>query len=76
MTTTTIRKKLHQFIDKMDDKKAAAIYTIFLDEADPVVQRKNLVLAEREKYLKGEGKSYSWAKVKQMALNKEKRHAI
>ena len=33
-------------------------------------------MAEREKFLHGEGKSFSWDEVKQMALNKEKRNAI
>ena len=76
MTTTVIRKKLHQLIDEMDDKKAAAIYMLFKEGADTDLQRKNLVMAEREKYLKGEGKSYSWTVVKKMAENKEKRHAV
>jgi len=31
MNTTAIRQKLHHFIDSMEDKKAAAIYTLFED---------------------------------------------
>lgn len=38
--------------------------------------RRRMIEQEREKYLRGEGKSYSWEEVKQMAVNKEKRHAI
>ena len=76
MTTTAIRKKLHQLIDDMDDEKAAAIYQLVTEEPDTNQQRKNLVLAERENYLKGKGKSYSWTVVKKMAVNKEKRHAV
>ena len=38
--------------------------------------RKKMIEQEREKYLRGEGASYSWEEVKQMAVNKEKRHAI
>lgn len=76
MNTTRIREKLHRFIDTMEDKKAAAVYMLFADEIDTDLQRKNLVLAEREKYLKGEGKSYTWDEVKQMALKKGKRHAL
>ena len=34
MDTTNIREKLHQFIDKMEDKKAAAIYTLFEAEIE------------------------------------------
>ncbi len=76
MTTSVIRQKLHQFIDTIEDKRAAAIYTLFEDEMDTTEQRKKLVLAEREKYLKDEGKSYSWEEVKTMATNKAKTHAL
>jgi hypothetical protein len=71
-----IRQKLHQFIDAIEDKKAAAIYTLFEDEIDTDSQRRKLIQAEREKYFRGEGKSYSWDEVKQMAMNKEMRHVL
>ena len=32
MSTLTIRQKLHQFIDEIEEKKAEAIYTIFENE--------------------------------------------
>ncbi len=76
MNTIGIRKKLHDFIDTIEDKKAEAIYTLFEDEMDTDAQRKRLIQSEREKYIRGEGPSYSWDEVKDMALNKEKRHAI
>jgi hypothetical protein len=76
MNTTGIREKLHQYIDAIGDKKAAAIYALFEDDIDSDAARKRLVLAEREKYLGGEGRSFSVDEVKEMALNKEKRHAI
>ncbi len=76
METLDIRRKLHQFIDSMEDKKAAAIYTLLEGEIDTDAQRKRLVLAEREQYLRGDGSSYSWDDVKEMALHKEKRHAL
>ncbi|HUZ58994.1 MAG TPA: hypothetical protein VMU83_09445 [Hanamia sp.] len=34
METSIIRKKLHQFIETIEDKKAEAIYTLFEDEID------------------------------------------
>lgn len=34
MTSTTIRKKLHHFIDNIEEKKAKAIYTLFETEID------------------------------------------
>ena len=76
MNTTGIRKKLHDFIDTIGDKKAEAIYTLLEDQMDTDAQRKKLIQSEREKYLNGDGKSYSWDEVKEMALNKEKRHAL
>ncbi len=76
MTTSIIRKKLHQYIDTMEDKKAAAFYALLADEMDMAEQRKKLILAEREKYLNGEGKSYTWNEVKEMAMNKTKRRVV
>ncbi len=32
MTVNTIRQKLHEFIDKIEEKKIQAIYTIFEEE--------------------------------------------
>jgi hypothetical protein len=73
-----IREKLHQFIDSIEDKKAEAIYTLFENEIENDVdaRRLSLVKEEREKYLKGEGKSFIWEEVKQMALNKSERHKL
>jgi hypothetical protein len=70
-----IREKLHHFIDSIEDKKAQAIYTLFEEEIenDTDAQRKRLIKTERQRYLNGEGKSYSWKEVKQMALNKGER---
>ena len=76
MNTINIRQRLHQFIDGVEDKKAKAIYTLFADDIDPELKRKDLILAERKKILKGEGKLYSWKEVKQMATNKNKRNAL
>jgi hypothetical protein len=44
------------------------------EDADLTEIRRNMVQEEREKYLKGEGISYSWEEVKQMAIDKEKRN--
>jgi hypothetical protein len=46
------------------------------EEADLTELRRSLVQEEREKYLTGEGRSYSWEEVKQMAIDKEKRNAL
>ena len=46
------------------------------EEADTDDLRKQLVMEERAKYLKGEGKSFSWDEVKDMAIDKEKRNGL
>lgn len=38
--------------------------------------RKQLVMEERERYIKNEGRSFNWAEVKEMAVNKEKRNGL
>jgi hypothetical protein len=46
------------------------------DEADVVDLRKKLIQEERERYLRGEGRSSSWEEVKNMARNKELRNGL
>jgi hypothetical protein len=76
MQTLDIRKKLHQFIDIIEDKKAIAIYTLFEDDMDTDALRNKLIKAERNKHSNGEGNSFSWDEVKQMAMHKELRHDL
>lgn len=76
MTMSNIRQKLHQAIDIIDDKKVTAIYALLKDEMDTSIKRKKLIFAERERYLMGEGKSYSWPEVKKMATGKTKRNGL
>lgn len=46
------------------------------EETDAMDLRKQLIQEERQKYLRGEGKSFSWKEVKEMALNKDKRDGL
>ena len=73
MTMLEIKNKLHQKIDSGDDKLLRIIYAMvkeYTDDEDDIDEaRKNLVMEERARYLAGEGKSYSWEEVKNMALN-------
>ncbi|HWB93645.1 MAG TPA: hypothetical protein VG605_17410 [Puia sp.] len=46
------------------------------NETEAVDLRKKLIQEEREKYLRGEDRSFSWEEVKAMALNKDKRHGL
>jgi predicted transcriptional regulator len=59
MTAIAVRKKLHAFIDSMEEKKALAIYTLFQEEIEQGerinVAQYNQELAEAEaEYEKGE----------------------
>lgn len=51
MTTIAIRQKLHEFIDKIEEKKVKAIYTIFEEEIEGGcirIEQYNNELAEAE----------------------------
>jgi hypothetical protein len=64
-------------VEKESLLNVAKNYVLLKDEeTDLTGMRHQLIQEEREKYLKGEGKSYSWDEVKQMAIDKEKRDAI
>ena len=65
-------KILMDFVEKL------GLFETELTEEDSLIddQRMQLVKEERERYLKGEGKSFSWDEVKDMAKDKEKRNAI
>lgn len=76
MEALNIRQRLHELIDTIEDKKAEAIYTLLIEETNFDEKRKKLIASERERYLRGEGKSYTWDEVKQLAVTKENRHAI
>jgi heme-degrading monooxygenase HmoA len=60
METSTIRKKLHQFIETIEDKKAHAIYTLFENEIDQdeweYSDEFKATLEERYEYYKNGGK--------------------
>ena len=76
METAIIREKLHKIINEMDDQKAEAAYSLLTGEFENDSFRRQLIRFEREKFLRGEGESYSWDKGKQMAVNKPNRRAI
>lgn len=46
------------------------------EETDTADLRKQLIQEERQKYLQGEGRSFSWEEVKEMAVNKDKRNGL
>ena len=77
MQTVSYRQKLHQYIDSIDEQKAEAIYSFFEEESlDIETKRKHLIMEDREEYLKGNNKTFSFDEVKQMAVNKEMRSGL
>ena len=74
MTTADIKVKLHEEIEHSDSKLLKMIYALvreYHDSDDTLMdKRKLLIREERERYLRGEGKSYSWEEVKKMATGK------
>lgn len=74
MSTTDIRYQLHHFINSISDQRITELYAQL--ESEMQDDRTNLIAEERSRYMAGEGKSYSWEEVKNMALNKEMRNGI
>ncbi len=64
MNTLTLRKKLHNYIEAVEQDKLEAIYSIFKNdiEADSLLtlaQKKELDL-RLDEYMNKKGKNYSW----------------
>lgn len=80
MNTVDLKDKLHEEIEHSDEKLLKMIYALVTeyhaDTDDINDARMKLVLAEREQYLKGEGHTYTWQQVKDMAINRQKPNGI
>jgi len=77
MTTTTIRKKLVNYLQVADDKKVKAIYTMVEDEINTEANDwdENFIkeLEKRSKsFVNGTAKTYTWEETKKAAIKKEK----
>ena len=76
MTVVEIKSQLHEQIEHSDERLLKIIYAIVKeygeDTEDIDDTRRKLILEERERYLAGSGKSYSWEEVKNMAINNQK----
>jgi len=69
MTTITMRQKLHQFIDSIEEKKAKAIYTLFEEEIE---QSKRISVKQYNKEIDEAMKRVSAGKyTRQKELEKE-----
>lgn len=63
METIQKRQKLHEYIDIADDEKVNALFTILESDNENSyhysAEEINMFYERRERYLKGEGKSFS-----------------
>lgn len=75
MNTPEIRTLLHEEIDHSDEKLLKMIYALVKEynHSESVSdRRKHLIEEERARYLRGDGRSYSWEEVKKMATGKDR----
>lgn len=79
MTSTLIRKKLISYLEKADEKKVKAVYTIFEDEINGEnsfsLSKEHIKIldSEREKHLTGKSKSFAWDEAKKIIRGEKKR---
>ncbi|MGP8214294.1 MAG: addiction module protein [Bacteroidia bacterium] len=64
MNATTLKHKLHSFIDNAEQKKLKAIYTLFESEIETTSmltdeQKKELDF-RLDEYMQGKSKSFTW----------------
>ena len=64
------------FVQKESLLSVAKNFVQLTDESDIDDIRKKVIIDERAKYLRGEGVSYSWEQVRQMAINKDQRDGL
>jgi hypothetical protein len=64
-----MRNEVKKYIDSADEKVVKMVHAMLEADADDL--RKQLVMEERASYLKGEGKSFNWDEVKDMADTKK-----
>ena len=73
MNTAIIKDRLHEYIDKADDKHLEAIYILLEKELEPSFQYDTTTLEmlyqRREKHLKNESKSYTAAEAMEFVFN-------
>ena len=63
MESTSLRDRLHEYIDKADERKLSAIYVLIEDELDeePVYTKEtiSMIHERRNSHLNGKSKSYT-----------------
>lgn len=79
MEVETVKEEIHQLINNIDDVEfLKAVQTIISakihDDSDDDLTDEELTIVEerREKYLKNEGKNYTWEEVKAFAKSSQR----
>ena len=77
MTTVKIKAELHEEIEHSDLKLLKMIYALIKeyreeDNSELADKRYQLIKSERESYLRGEGRTYSWEETKNYILSKNR----
>lgn len=74
MNTAEIKALLHEKIEQGDERLIKIIFAVVqeynVDDHDD--RRKSLIEEERAKYLRGEGKSYTWDEIKTIQKKRTK----
>lgn len=80
MTKSALKKKLHEYIDRSDEKILKAVYTILesnMVASEPSSEYTSDQLKElnkrRKDHLSGKSKSYSFEEIKKYAVSKQKK---
>lgn len=81
MAAPVLDNEFMQYWSKLTTTEKESLLTVArqyvqLKSEDADDLRKQLVMKERASYLKGEGRSFNWEEVKDMAANKEKRNGL
>ena len=77
MTTPSMRKQLMSYLENADDKKIIGLYTLLEESIHGhkvttlSTEQLQFLNEEREKYLRGEGKSYSLAESRELLKKKK-----
>ncbi len=71
METEAIRKELHEAIDNSDDDLLEKIQELIKEQNEIPEEQMKLIIQERENYLNGKGKLYSWEEVKEIVRNRK-----
>ncbi|MBK7309626.1 MAG: hypothetical protein KBG47_01185 [Bacteroidia bacterium] len=80
MTSTALKKKIHEYIDITDDKILMAVYTLLEAQAkasENKIEFNDDMIKELDKrrklHLSGKSKSYSFEEIKKQVLSKHKK---